>query len=148
MSVVEVAAHAKVNLLLRVLAREEDGFHGLETIFALLDLHDSVRIERTDHAGVTLTVATVAGVTVIAAVALLPSMVAVMVAVPGATAVTRPLLLTSATAGFAELHVTVRPEREPPTESSGVAVNWLVCLGCRLTVAGATVTLATVGGFG
>lgn len=56
MSVVEVAAHAKVNLLLRVLAREDDGFHGLETIFALLDLHDTVRVERIDGAGVTLTV--------------------------------------------------------------------------------------------
>ena len=35
---VTVEAHAKLNLLLRVLAREADGFHGLETLFCLLSL--------------------------------------------------------------------------------------------------------------
>lgn len=40
-------AHAKVNLRLRVLQRDEDGYHGLETIFARLDLHDVVSLERT-----------------------------------------------------------------------------------------------------
>lgn len=56
MTAVEVPAHAKVNLLLRVLAREDDGFHGLETIFALLDLHDTLTAERVEGSGVTLTV--------------------------------------------------------------------------------------------
>lgn len=44
---VTVAAHAKVNLLLRVLAREESGYHALETVFALLELHDDIVVERT-----------------------------------------------------------------------------------------------------
>jgi 4-diphosphocytidyl-2-C-methyl-D-erythritol kinase len=46
MSTVNRAAHAKVNLLLRVLAREDDGFHSLETIFALIDLHDTLVAEQ------------------------------------------------------------------------------------------------------
>ena len=46
MTSVEVPAHAKVNLLLRVLAREDDGYHGIETLFALLDLHDTLVAER------------------------------------------------------------------------------------------------------
>ena len=37
-----MAAQAKVNLLLRVLAREESGFHSIETIFLRLDLADDV----------------------------------------------------------------------------------------------------------
>ncbi len=56
MTSVEVPAHAKVNLLLRVLAREDDGYHGIETVFALLDLHDSLIAERVDGREVTLTV--------------------------------------------------------------------------------------------
>ena len=56
MTAVEFPAHAKVNLLLRVLAREDDGYHGLETIFALLDLHDTLVVERTDSREVALTV--------------------------------------------------------------------------------------------
>jgi len=56
MTAVELPAHAKVNLLLRVLAREDDGFHGLETIFALLDLHDTLTAERVEGSTVTLTV--------------------------------------------------------------------------------------------
>ncbi len=54
---VEVAAHAKVNLLLRVLAREEDGYHGIESLFCLLDLADTLRVERRDTPGITLEVA-------------------------------------------------------------------------------------------
>lgn len=54
---VEVAAHAKINLLLRVLAREEDGYHGIESLFCLIDLADSLRVERRDTPGVTLEVA-------------------------------------------------------------------------------------------
>ena len=56
MTSIEVPAHGKVNLLLRVLAREDDGYHGIETLFALLDLHDTVTAERVDGGEVTLTV--------------------------------------------------------------------------------------------
>ena len=44
---VTVHAHAKVNLFLRVLARETTGYHTLETLFALLDLHDVLTVDRT-----------------------------------------------------------------------------------------------------
>ena len=47
---VRVAAHAKMNLFLHVLAREVSGFHSIETLFALLELHDELTIERTDGA--------------------------------------------------------------------------------------------------
>ena len=39
-----VAAQAKVNLFLRVLAREASGYHQLETLFQRLDLADDVRV--------------------------------------------------------------------------------------------------------
>ncbi len=44
---VRVTAHAKLNLLLRVLAREDDGFHGIETLFCLTSLADTLTAERT-----------------------------------------------------------------------------------------------------
>lgn len=51
-----IAAHAKVNLFLRILARETPGtFHQIETAFALLELADELVVTRT-KAGVTLTV--------------------------------------------------------------------------------------------
>jgi 4-diphosphocytidyl-2-C-methyl-D-erythritol kinase len=37
-----VAAQAKINLLLRVLAREDSGYHSIETVFLRLDLADDV----------------------------------------------------------------------------------------------------------
>jgi 4-diphosphocytidyl-2-C-methyl-D-erythritol kinase len=37
-----VVAQAKVNLLLRILAREQSGYHSLETVFLRLDLGDDV----------------------------------------------------------------------------------------------------------
>ena len=49
-------AHAKLNLFLRVLARESDGFHGLETLFCLVSLSDTVTAERRDGKGVTVEV--------------------------------------------------------------------------------------------
>jgi len=46
---VRVEAPAKVNLLLRILAREAGGYHGLESLFVKLALHDVVTV-RTDTA--------------------------------------------------------------------------------------------------
>lgn len=40
---------AKLNLFLRVLAREADGMHGLETLFCRIDLADELRVERTER---------------------------------------------------------------------------------------------------
>ncbi len=51
-----VAAHAKLNLFLRVLAREADGFHGIETLFCRISLADDLTVERRDGAEVSLTV--------------------------------------------------------------------------------------------
>ena len=53
---VRVRAHAKLNLFLRVLAREADGFHGLETLFCLVDLADELVAERRDGHDVTIEV--------------------------------------------------------------------------------------------
>ena len=53
---VRVAAHAKLNLLLRILAREAPaGYHQIETAFALLELTDELVVTRT-ATGVALTV--------------------------------------------------------------------------------------------
>ena len=53
MTTLRVMAHAKVNLFLRILARESSGFHQIETAFSLLELADELIVRRTD-AGVTL----------------------------------------------------------------------------------------------
>jgi len=45
-----VAAQAKINLRLKVLAREESGFHSLETIFGRIELADDV-VVRTETSG-------------------------------------------------------------------------------------------------
>jgi len=37
-------AYAKINLVLRILAREASGYHSIETLFQLLDLHDLVHV--------------------------------------------------------------------------------------------------------
>src|SRR5437867_9193983 len=52
---VRIAAHAKINLFLRILAREATGFHQIETAFALLELADELHVSRT-ASGVTLEV--------------------------------------------------------------------------------------------
>jgi len=54
-SAVRVAAHAKINLFLRILAREGSGYHQIETAFALLDLADDLEARRAGS-GVTLDV--------------------------------------------------------------------------------------------
>lgn len=40
------AAPAKLNLFLEVLARRPDGYHEIDSVFAALDLHDTVELER------------------------------------------------------------------------------------------------------
>jgi len=52
---VELAAPAKVNLRLRILAREESGYHALETVLCALSLADRVVVAR-GAAGIRLTV--------------------------------------------------------------------------------------------
>lgn len=52
---VQAQAHAKVNLLLRILARETSGYHQIETVFQLLELTDDLEVTRS-AAGVTLDV--------------------------------------------------------------------------------------------
>jgi 4-diphosphocytidyl-2-C-methyl-D-erythritol kinase len=54
------SAPAKVNLFLRVLAREETGYHQIETLFQALELSDGVAVERTDGFGIELEVEGVA----------------------------------------------------------------------------------------
>lgn len=56
MTSVTLSAPAKVNLFLRVLARQEDGYHGVETLLCLISLADTLRAERRDGRGVTLEV--------------------------------------------------------------------------------------------
>jgi 4-diphosphocytidyl-2-C-methyl-D-erythritol kinase len=42
-----VAAQAKINLRLKILARDEDGYHSIETIFARIDLADDIVVRVT-----------------------------------------------------------------------------------------------------
>ena len=49
-------APAKVNLFLRVLAKESSGYHGIETLFCLLDLADELTAERRPGSAVTIDV--------------------------------------------------------------------------------------------
>src|SRR5207249_3216957 len=99
------------------------------------------------EAGVTVTEATGAGggagVTVIAAVPLLPSLVAVIVAEPAATPVTRPLLLTVATAVLLLDQVMTRPVSVLPAESLVTAESCRVAPTATLADAGFTVRDAT-----
>jgi len=52
---VQAQAHAKINLLLRILARESSGYHQIETVFQLLALADEIAVTRT-AGGITLDV--------------------------------------------------------------------------------------------
>ncbi len=50
-------APAKLNLFLRVLAREQSGFHGIETLFCRIGLADEISVVRTEPSdGIQLTV--------------------------------------------------------------------------------------------
>lgn len=44
----KTVAQAKINLFLRVLGRQQDGFHAIETLFLRLDLGDDVTVRVTD----------------------------------------------------------------------------------------------------
>ena len=55
MSTLTFECPAKVNLLLRVLAREDTGYHAIETLFCRVALHDTLEITRTDT-GISLVV--------------------------------------------------------------------------------------------
>ena len=45
---ITVQANAKLNLFLRVLSKDEDGYHSLETLFARLALADDLTATRRD----------------------------------------------------------------------------------------------------
>lgn len=53
-AVVSIPAPAKVNLFLHVLAREQGGYHGLETLFCGISLYDRVEIAASPSPGVDL----------------------------------------------------------------------------------------------
>jgi 4-diphosphocytidyl-2-C-methyl-D-erythritol kinase len=54
---VEIEAPAKINLILRILARDDrTGYHEIETIFQAVDLVDRIRIEPTESGGLELDV--------------------------------------------------------------------------------------------
>ncbi len=53
---VSLAACAKLNLFLRVLAREGSGYHGIETLFCLIDLADDLTAVKTDKPGIAIDV--------------------------------------------------------------------------------------------
>jgi 4-diphosphocytidyl-2-C-methyl-D-erythritol kinase len=53
---VSLPAPAKINLFLRVLARNDDGYHGLETLLCLISLSDTLHAERREGRGVTIEV--------------------------------------------------------------------------------------------
>jgi 4-diphosphocytidyl-2-C-methyl-D-erythritol kinase len=55
-TVVSLPALAKINLFLRVLTRDADGYHGLETLLCLVSLADTLRAERREGHGVTIEV--------------------------------------------------------------------------------------------
>ncbi len=46
---VRVAAPAKINFFLRILAKEESGYHQLETLYCAVDLCDEIEIDRTER---------------------------------------------------------------------------------------------------
>jgi uncharacterized membrane protein YvlD (DUF360 family) len=75
-----------------------------------------------------------------------PSLVATTLAVPALTAVTRPVLLTVATAVFELVQVIVRPVNTLPPASFKTVVACVVCPTTRLLDPNDTVTEATGGG--
>lgn len=56
MTGVSVACPAKVNLFLRILAREDTGYHQIETLFQAIGLFDRVELRRRTRKGISLEV--------------------------------------------------------------------------------------------
>jgi 4-diphosphocytidyl-2-C-methyl-D-erythritol kinase len=54
--IVTLSAYAKINLFLRVLSRNDDGYHSLETLLCLVSLADTLTAERREGRGVTIEV--------------------------------------------------------------------------------------------
>ncbi len=54
MAVLEIPAHAKINLSLDVLGKRPDGYHELKMIMQTVELHDTVRLSTTEENGITL----------------------------------------------------------------------------------------------
>jgi 4-diphosphocytidyl-2-C-methyl-D-erythritol kinase len=54
--IITLPAYAKINLVLRVLARHDDGYHGVETLLCLVSLADTLTAERREGQGVTIEV--------------------------------------------------------------------------------------------
>jgi hypothetical protein len=95
----------------------------------------------------TLTDATGVAVTVIVAIPILFSLSAVIFAVPGATAVTNPVVAeTIAMPGASVLHEIRRPVSTPPLASRVSAESWNVEPSTMLPDGGATTTEATGAG--
>src|SRR5437763_7630020 len=89
------------------------------------------------------TVPALAAETVATDVPLCPSLVAVIVAVPAATPVTRPPLVTVAMPALLLVHVTVRPIRALPLASVGVADSCCTPPMLSARFAGVTLSAAT-----
>jgi 4-diphosphocytidyl-2-C-methyl-D-erythritol kinase len=56
MSEVRIPAFAKINLRLDILGKRADGFHELRTIFQSVSLHDELRLRRSKHRQISLTI--------------------------------------------------------------------------------------------
>lgn len=54
MPVLEIPAHAKINLSLDVLSKRSDGYHELRTVMQTVELHDIVCLEAVDNEGLKL----------------------------------------------------------------------------------------------
>jgi len=57
MKSVQVPAYAKVNLCLDIVGARSDGYHELRTIFQTISLHDTLRLEWSENAGIELRIA-------------------------------------------------------------------------------------------
>jgi hypothetical protein len=115
---------------------------GCETTGATVDVLPTSRLTAVGETETEVTEVG-SGETVTAIVPGTPPTVAVIVTFPTATAVTRPVALTVATAGLELLHATVRPVSSAPVESRTVVASCWVLPGMSAAVPGVTCTLAT-----